>query len=195
MIAPITVDALLSAAEPILSRTGRIVTGLRINGVDQPAFREPDVLALDLLATDDVDLVTTPVGDLATQALDDAIRFLPELGDQARALARGLRGADVAPHCAGIGGLADNLALMAALVHTADLWARQAGLAGHDWLGEDIVAVEQAAGAIERATVNEDWVRASDALERDMAAALDAWGGRLAAGRAQVLALGQLVTV
>ena len=29
----------------------------------------------------------------------------------------------------------------------------------------------------------------------EMAAALDAWGGRLAAGRAQVLALGQLVTV
>ena len=43
--APIPLDALLSAVEPVLGASGRIVTALRINGVEEPAFREADVLA------------------------------------------------------------------------------------------------------------------------------------------------------
>jgi hypothetical protein len=187
--APITVDALLSAVEPVLAQSGRIVTALRINGVDESAFRERDILDRSLVGVDEIDLHTTPVGALALQALDDALRFLPVLADEARQVAAGLRGADVGQPRQAIGELADNLALMAALVHTADLWAREAGAAGADWLGEDVAAIERVAASIESAVACEDWVTAADALEYDLSSALEGWQGRLTEGREQVQAL------
>lgn len=187
--APIAVDALLSAVEPILARSERIVTALRINGVDEPAFREPEVLNRTIADDDEIDLDTTPVGLMATTALDDAIRFLPDLVDAARGIAAGLRGAAPETHRADLAGLADNLALLLALVHTADLWARQAGLAASGWLGEDVVAVERAAAALESAATATDWQRAADALDVDLAAALTGWRDRLTLGREQVQAL------
>ncbi|WP_110172040.1 hypothetical protein [Luteitalea pratensis] len=189
MNAPITIDALLSAVEPVLGQSGRIVTALRINGVDEPAFRERDILERSLVGVDEIDLDTTPVGLMALQALDDALRFLPVLAGEARVVASGLRGAHVDEPRKAIGELADNLALMAALVHTADLWARQVGLAGGDWLGEDVAAVDRVAGAIEGAVGAEDWVTAADALEYDLSSSLEAWQARLVEGRGQVQAL------
>ncbi len=182
--APITVDALLSAVEPVLAEARRIVTAVRINGVDEPAFREADILMRDLQADDAVDVDTTPVGVMAALALDDALRFLPDLTTAARAVAAGLRGTDVAGARAAIGDLADNLALLVALVHTADTWAGQAGLASTGWLGSDVQAVERAAAAIEDTAGNEDWMSAADALEYDLAGALEGWKTRLEAGRA-----------
>ena len=88
MKAPITVDALLSAVEPVLGESGRRVTALRINGVDEPSFREPDILARTLIGEDDVELDSTPVSVMARDALDDALRFLPELSEEARAVAQ-----------------------------------------------------------------------------------------------------------
>lgn len=192
--APIAVDALLSAVEPVLVQSGRIVTALRINGVDEPAFREPDVLARALNAEDDVEVETTPVGVMASNALGDAIHYLPELSDQARAVASGLRGDRVDEGRQGIAGLADNLALLTALVHTADLWARQAGLAATDWLGDDVAAVERVAGSLETAAAEADWGRAADALEFDLTAALGAWRERLTDGRLRVQALTPALT-
>lgn len=190
--APITVDALLFAIEPVLGQTGRIVTAVRINGVDEPAFREPDILVRALREEDEVDVETTPVGRMAVQALDGALRYLPDISASAQAMARELRSpqaqpGDIRP---AIGNLADNLALVAALVHTADLWARQAGLAATDWLGEDVAAVEQAAGRLEQAASAEDWPAAATTLEHDVPVVLQAWHERLSAGRAEVEALG-----
>lgn len=192
--APIAVDALLSAVEPVLVHSGRIVTALRINGVDEPAFRESDILSRTLHVDDDVEVKTTPVGAMASTALDDAIRYLPEVSDQARAIASGLRSADTDTGRQGIAGLADNLALLTALVHTADLWARQAGLAASNWLGDDVAAVERVAGSLETAAADADWGRAADALEFDLTAALGAWRERLTEGRLRVQALMPVAT-
>lgn len=187
--APITLDALLSAVEPVLGQTGRIVTALRINGVDQPAFRQPDILDRSLNEIDEIDLDTTPVAVMASYALDDALRYLPELSGEAVAVATALRSPRAGEQRAAIGGLADNLALLAALVHTADLWARQAGLAATGWLEDDVATVERVAASLETATAAQDWVSAADALEYDLTAALGAWQARLAVGRTQVQAL------
>lgn len=187
--APIPVDALLSAIEPVLAQSGRIVTALRINGVDEPAFREPDILARPLLSADEIDLETTPVGTMACDALDDAIRYLPALCDEARGVAAGLRGPEPDDQRRGIAALADNLALLAALVHTADLWARRAGLADGDWLGDDVAAVERVAASLETAAAAGDWSRAADALDSDLTAALEAWRARLVDGRTGMQAL------
>ena len=187
--APITLDALLSAVEPVLGQSGRIVTAVRINGVDEPAFRERTILDRDLPAEDEVDLDTTPVAVMASYALDDALHYLPELSAQGVAVAAALRSPHAGNPGAAIGGLADNLALLAALVHTADLWARQAGLAATGWLGEDVATVERVAASLETATAGGDWVSAADVLEYDLTAALGAWQARLAEGRLQVQAL------
>jgi hypothetical protein len=79
-------------------------------------------------------------------------------------------------------------------VHTADLWARQAGLAASNWLGDDVAAVERVAGSLETAAAEADWGRAADALEFDLTAALGAWRERLAEGRLHVQALMPVAT-
>jgi hypothetical protein len=187
--APITVDTLLSVVEPVLGQSGRIVTAVRINGVGEPAFRDPDVLARGLADVDAIDLDTTPAGVMASRALEDAVRFLPELAGEACGVADGLRGARAAEHRAAIGGLAENLALLTTLVQAADVWARQAGLAATDWLDDDVAAVHRVAETLEAAAGTEDWVAVADALEYDLTAALDAWQARLSAGRVRIAPL------
>lgn len=187
--APITVDALLSAVEPVLGPTGRIVTEVRINDVDEPSFRDPHVLVRVLGDDDTLEMATTPVAAMAEHALDDAVRFLPDLAASARTLAVDLRSSQAAEARPALGNLADNLALLAALVHTADMWARQAGLAATDWLGDDVAAVEQAVGTLEQAAGAGEWGTAASALEGALPEALDAWRVRLTAGRAAVQSL------
>ena len=187
--APIPFDALLSAVEPVLGHTGRIVTAVRINGVEEPAFREADVLARILSDDDAIEVDTTAVGTMAAAALEQALHFLPTLSAGARELSGELRGAQAEISRPALGTLAENLALLMALVHTADLWARQAGLAATDWLGEDVAAVERVASLLVDTSAGGDWVGAADALEYDLPEALDAGHVRLTAGRAAVLAV------
>ena len=187
--APIPLDALLSAVEPVLGASGRIVTALRINGVEEPAFREADVLARVLGDDDQIDVDTTPIALMAVTALDQALHFMPTLSAGAREVASELRGPRAEAVRPAIGTLAENLALLTALVHTADLWARQAGLAATDWLGDDVTAVEHVASSLVDASGAGDWVKAADALEYDLPEALAAWQARLTSGRLDVLAL------
>ncbi|BCS33501.1 hypothetical protein TBR22_A27280 [Luteitalea sp. TBR-22] len=186
---PITVDAVLSAVEPVLAQGKRIVTAVRINGVDEPAFRESGVLERVLHDADALDVDTTPAGEMAASALGDALRYLPELSQEARGLATTLRGASAQEAGPQLAPLADNLALLAALVHTADLWARQAGLAPTDWLGDDVAEIDRVAAVLTGAAESADWVAVADALEHDLTTALASWQVRLAEGRAQLHAL------
>lgn len=126
---------------------------------------------------------------MASQALEDAVRYLPELAGEACAVADGLRGARAAEHRAALGGLAENLALLTTLVQAADVWARQAGLGPTDWLDDDVAAVHRVAEALEATAGAEDWVAVADALEYDLTAALGAWQARLSAGRVRIAPL------
>jgi hypothetical protein len=186
---PITVDAVLSAIEPVLGQGKRIVTAVRINGVDEPAFREPDVLGRTLHGDDALDVDTTPAGEMAASALGDALRYLPDLTQEARSLAAAVRGADGAAASEQLAPLADNLALLAALVHTADLWARQAGLAPTDWLGDDVAESDRVVVELTLAAQDGDWVAAADVLDHDLTQALAAWQVRLAEGQVELQAL------
>ena len=186
---PITVDAVLSAIEPVLAQGKRIVTALRINGVDEPAFREAEVLARGLERADALDVDTTPAGEMAATALGDAIRYLPELVHEARNLAASMRGSDGAAAGEQLAPLADNLALLTALVHTADLWARQAGLAATDWMGDDVAEIDRVIVDITLAAQDGDWVAVADALDKDLTQVLASWQARLTVGHAQVQAL------
>ena len=42
-----TVGDLVAAADDWLARSGRIVTELRLDGVDEPAFREPQIVGAE----------------------------------------------------------------------------------------------------------------------------------------------------
>jgi hypothetical protein len=123
---------------------------------------------------------------MASRALDDAVRFLPELAGEACGVADGLRGARADEHREAIGGLAENLALLTTLVQAADAWARQAGLPATDWLAEDVAAVHRVAETLGTAADTEDWVAVADVLEYDLTAALGAWRATLTAGRARI---------
>lgn len=183
---PITFDAVLSAMEPVLALGGRIVTAVRFDGVEEPAFREPDVRARPLADDTDVEVETTSPSELAAGALDDAVRLLPGLSTAACGVANQWRLGDVDDAAPALGSLAEGLALLAALVQSADLWAARAGLGASGWLGDDVVGIERAIAAIQTGVADRDWVAAADALEHDLTAALDLWRERLEAGAIQV---------
>lgn len=183
---PISFDAVLSAIEPVLAGEGRIVTGVRINGVEEPAFRDAITRTRTLADGDQMDLVTATAAALSAGALADAVHFLPDLTGTARAMARHLRDDDITEIHAGLGSLAEGLAMLTALILRADDWARESGLARTGWLGEDVSAVETAVERLGEAAATGAWHAVADVLDRDLAEALDAWRTRLAAGLAAV---------
>jgi len=183
---PIPFDAVLSALEPVLAGEGRIVTGVRINGVEEPAFREADTRARTLADGDEMEMVTATAAALSAGALADAVHFLPEVIGAARTMAWQLRDDDISDVHAGLGSLAESLAMLTALIQCADNRARDGGLARTGWLGEDVSAVETAIEQLGAAAAAGAWQAVADVLELDLAEALEAWRTRLAAGLATV---------
>lgn len=180
--APITVDTLLSLVEPTLALERRRVTTLRINGVEEPAFREAEVLSRELQATDRVAIESAPAAALAQAALTDAAHWLTEVSRAAEAVSLAcLAGAEDDAR-GGIGAFAENLALLALLVQMADGCAREAGVESSPWFGPEIAELDQQVALLQRHAAERDWGAAADALSGPVPQALGAWRTRVLAG-------------
>lgn len=173
-----TCGDVLVGVEPALTARLRIVTAIRINGVDEPAFREPASRARRLTGSDCVDLDTSSTRALAVDALADVVRLLPSLCAGATQLAGQLRTTDAQAPGA-LGQLAEGLTLLVTLVQAAETWADAAAIVKQPWLGNDVAAVAACIDALEQAQRDADWVSAADVLAYDLAPALDTWCTRL----------------
>ena len=82
-----TVGDLVAAADDWLARSGRIVTELRLDGVDEPAFREPQIVGQSASAYSEVQIESGTRADLALRCLHeagDALKSLAEAADSRR---------------------------------------------------------------------------------------------------------------
>jgi hypothetical protein len=179
-----TFGEVLDVVEPAVAGRSRIVTAFRVNGVDEPAFREPGVRGRTLQEGDRLDLATTTAAQLATDALADTVRLTPSLCAAATQTADQLRTTAAPAAAQELGPLAEGLTLLVTLVQAAEAWADAAAMDRDSWLGADVLAVARCIEALEEAQRAEDWVSTADVLTYDLVPALEGWRARLEAALA-----------
>ena len=169
---PLNWSELLTSLDRDLEPRGFLVTAIRVDGVDQPGFRDEHRLTatLDVNAVIEVD-ASTP-SELLEEGLREAARSVTQLQQAASALAAGYRQTDVSEANSHLATFADTLANLMALVAAAgqamhvqldDI--RVEGMPGSAvlrHLNNTIEALLEAHGA-------RDWVTLADVLEHDLA--------------------------
>jgi len=157
-----------------------VVTAVRFAGVDQPTFRDPSVLALDLHAATPVDVETFLAGELVASARQAVLSGLDTLTSAARGAADAFRLHDLPRAHAGLVDLVATFRLLTTLadaVGHADVPAadRGPGQVGAAYLGRLSASLESLIAFNE----NEDWISVADVLEYEIADTLPQWAAAL----------------
>jgi hypothetical protein len=169
---PLNWSELLSSLDRDLEPRGFLVTAIRVDGVDQPGFRDEDRLAGTLNRDAIIEIDASTPSELLEEGLTEAARSVTQLRQAATALASGYRQTDVSEANTHLATFADTLANLMALVAAA-------GQAMHVQL--DDIRVEGMPGsavirhlnntieALLEAHSARDWVTLADVLEHDLA--------------------------
>ena len=179
---PGTWGDLLAIVDDHVSAQRLLVTAIRLDGVDEPAFRHPAAAERPLAAIRRVDVETTSPATLFKLCCGDAESGVTEMATRALHLASQFRLQDVHAGHRGLAGLAQDLhgflALLQAMLTAPGFeqdWLTIEGASAHEqieqlgsWL-ESLVAA-QATG---------DWLTVSDILEYDLEPALRRWERKL----------------
>jgi hypothetical protein len=171
--APATWHDLLALLDRDLDREGRTVASVRFDGIDEPAFRAPDLLTRALTPADVIEVdVDTPRG-LILRALDEASASVPEVAQAAVLLAGQYRGgAHLAQTNQELGTFAETLSHLMALVAAAGQ-VLQVNLrevdAADGPVADTITQLDAAVTAMLDAHANQDWITLADSLEYDLA--------------------------
>ena len=153
-----------------------VVTAVRFAGVDQPTFREPAVLAVDLSAAEPVDVDASSFEDIVASARQAARNGLETLTVTARSAARAFRLHDLPSAHRGLGDFVTTFRLLAALTDTVSLANEPLGDHALDAQGAHLLA--QLVASLESLLAfneNEDWISVADVLEYEIADTLPRW--------------------
>lgn len=172
--APTWGDA-LTVVDGRLAGTGRIVTDVRFDGLDEPAFREPATLEQGLADVLLVEVATGTPAALMDRCLEEAIAAIPPLAAVALAVGEAFRRAEHEAASGGLIELAEGLSSLVGIVGAA-------GLAFHVDLqhlrcGDQMAAtVVNELGSYLDALVTAqevgDWITVADVLQFDVEPAL-----------------------
>lgn len=171
---------LLAMLDPAMAAHARIVTGFRVNGVEEPAFREPPALERVLAPDARVEVETRPVQDLSHDALADTVRLMPALCEAATQLGDQLSGATAPADAAALAELAEGLTLLVTLVQAAEAWADAGQVPRGEWLGRHVVEVARCIDALNEGQRSGDWITVADVLTYDLVPAINQWRSDLA---------------
>ena len=179
---PGTWGDLLAIVDDHVSAQRLLVTGIRLDGVDEPAFRHPAAAERPLAAIRRVDVDTTSPAALFKLCCGDAESGVTEMATRALHLASQFRLQDVHAGHRGLAGLAEDLHGFLALLHAM---LTSPGFE-EDWLtiegASADVQIAQFGGWLESlvaAQVEGDWLTVSDILEYDLERALRGWQQKL----------------
>jgi hypothetical protein len=166
---------LLRLLDSDLGAGGRIVTDVRFDGVDEPAFREGATLERPLGACAVVEVTTgTPAG-LMDRCLEEALAAIPPLAAAATRVGERFRGLDVRAANEQLSELADGLTSVIGIVGAAGL-AFQVDLRNMR-CGDQVAAtvVNELSTYLESlvsAQETENWFAVADLLQSDVEPAL-----------------------
>lgn len=158
--------------------SGDVVTGVRLDGVDTPAFRSADALARTISADAEIYIETTRPADLIESTLDEAQTVSAAIVDAALCLGGSFRGKDIAGANRALPAFADSLG---SLIVATSAVAQGIG-ADLSVIGDGrISAIEMInnliahADSLLSAQLAHDWTRVADVIEYDIAGAVRRW--------------------
>lgn len=176
--APGTWGQALDAIDRELAGGGRIVTDVRFDGLDEPAFREPRVLdqALDDVAT--IEVISGSPESLIARCLAEAAASIEPLSQVALEIGEGFRGLDIEGASAGLAELAEGMSSLIAIAGATTMAARGTSVArsGQDHpIGPLAGELTGFVDALIEAQQSQDWISVADILQYDVAPALRRW--------------------
>jgi hypothetical protein len=166
---------LLAWVDHQVAAGGQLVTAARLDGVDEPSFRDPTqaVRSLSDWAVVEVD-VATPAS-LVTESLQEALDGLASLRQYAVTVAHRFRGTDLGLANRGLGELSQGLQTLVGLIEALG-GAIGVGLEQFEWQGRPTSMLLQELGQpltpLAEAQRASDWVTVADILEFDLEPAL-----------------------
>jgi hypothetical protein len=176
--APKTVGDLVAAADDWLAPSGRIVTILRLDGVDEPAFREPQIVELSADTVSEVAIESgTPTG-LAMRCLQEAGDALSSLAEAADSVAVLYRLGEIAQANRELAAITDGIGTALAITGAASLGLGMdlgAMATSEGTLGELTVATSQELEGLITAQLESDWEATADLLNRGLSPTLRRW--------------------
>jgi hypothetical protein len=174
-IAHKTWDELLAWADLTAAAQGLLVTAVRLDGVDEPSFRESTLAGQPLDAVDVIEVDAATPASLVAESLDEARTGLEGLRAHATDVARRFRGNRLAQANAGLAELTQGLGTLVTLVEAVTgamgiridhvLLDGRPAFALIEDLGQpltDLTGAQQ----------QQDWVTVADILEFDLEPAL-----------------------
>jgi hypothetical protein len=173
--APATWGLLLTDLDHQLAALARIVTDVRFDGIDEPAFREPDTLQRPLDDLSAVEIWSGTPSGLMDRCLEEALAAVAPLSLAALDVGERYRGHDLESANRGLFELADGLSSLIGIVGAAGMASRVD--LDHLQCGDDVAAavvgevgrqLEQLVAAQEAG----DWITVADLLQYDVAVSL-----------------------
>ncbi len=168
---------LLEFLDRDLSPHGEVVTEARLNGVDQPTFREPAVTQMPLGDVELIEIESARPSALAARSLGEAVVALETLQAASGQIANDFRGHDLNAANRGLVELANGLRMLAALVGAVSLGLRMEmpSPQGEQSVNSTIAELGAHVEALITAQRNQDWVAVADILQYDVEPALRKW--------------------
>ena len=170
---------LLETMDTTLGASGRLVTGIRIDGVDHPAFREPAMTDLALTGLHRIEMSSATPGEFALSCLNEAIGGLGAVSLACAGVAGQFRKGEISAANQALSEIIDSVASGLTLV---------AGVAPHlpfddhaPALSRVLAETTRTVDALIAVQKRSDWAAVAGILEMDLPAALLEWVDVLAA--------------
>jgi len=159
---------------------GQIVTAVRFDGVEEPAFRDPTVTARALASLERIEIEAGTPHTLIERCLGEAAATVGSLCDAALQIADDFRGHDIETANRNLAGLADGLRSLMGIIGAAGLALRM-DLQTVSCDGRPVSGmVTEFTGFLESliaAQQSGDWITVADVLQYDIEPALRRWAG------------------
>ena len=175
---PATWGELLDMLDALAEDEGTILSVARFDGVEEPAFREPDVTQRPLDTVTRVDVQTLVPNAFLRECLLEAIPSLQDAADSVTELADAYRRGDLARGHEGLTQLSGDLGALTTLVGMLDgpIGIDLAALSGNTASpAEQMEELWKTLDAMVAAQASQDWVTVADVLEYDVEPAVRRW--------------------
>lgn len=169
---PTTWGELLDMLDIKAANDGKILSAARFDGVEEPAFREPNVIGRALIGVSRVDVETAVPAAFLRDCLLEAIGPLEASAHAAQELAALYRDHELTRGHEGLVQLAGDIRSLTMLI------GMLAGI-GVEMGCDDIVPLEATLDSLVSAQVAEDWLTVADILEYDLEPAMRRWAAVL----------------
>jgi hypothetical protein len=166
---------LLASVDQGCAVQGQLVTAARIDGVDEPSFRDPEYAGRPLADLAVVEVEVSTPADLVTESLREALDGLNSLRQFTVVTSQRFRGEDIPFANQGMAELTIGLRTLVGLMEalSAAIGVRLEAL---EWKGVPLASLLDEIGKpledLAGAQASEDWVTVADILEFDLEPAL-----------------------